>query len=610
MREAVKQKQWFFPALFLIALLLTIPSLRTGIFVDDYYHRLVMLDLLSAAESSKDASLFGLFSFLDGNVERTQLLIEQGVLPWWTLSEVKYTFFRPLSELSIYLDYRLWPASFELMHAQSSFWFAVLAVTCAAFFSFISSDQKLVLLASLFFVLDGTHGLSIAWLAARNALLAAAFGMLSVYCVAHYVRAASLTSSFSFSLLSASARVYFFAALIFLLASLAAGEIGLSSCAFIVAYVFFLGEGDLKKRIQIVLPFVLLALLWLGLRSYLDFGAYGTGAYQDPFHDPLGFLSNFLENINLIYFALWSGIPVELLSFLSLGNDVEKALVFLLFNGFLLLLFFPFWIKNKRAHFYLAAMLLASVPVSAGEIQSRVLIFVSIPALAFCAECLIGFWISRKTFVQEQSYGKVVNGLWLTLLYLFSSLCLLAHLLLAPVILLKSQTLLAEMVGPTLNEPVKSFQESEHFEEKVLILVDPPLATAMGYFPIMRKVAGESSPRKMLLLSSGLHGLTITRVDEYSLELEPEGGFFVEPMDKVLRSDKFLFQLGERIELSEVSITILELNENNYPQKVLFRFKERLESDGYDLRCWQALENSGELRSCVLPAPGETIRRP
>ena len=593
MNALIKQGPVIFIIIFLFALLLTIPSLTTGIYADDYYHRLVMLDLLPAAQSSNDASLFGLFSFLDGNPERTRLLIEQGVLPWWTLPEIKYTFFRPLSELSIYLDYLLWPNNYILMHAQSSFWFALLALVCALFFYFISPNKKIALLATLFFLLDGTHGLSIAWLAARNALLAATFGMLSLYCVARYLKFASFN--------------YYFASLVFLLLSLASGEIGLSTCAFIAVYVYFFGDGNLKQKIIYLLPFVVMALCWLALRNYLDFGAYGSAGYRDPFQDPPAFFINFLENINLIYFSLWSGIPVEILSFLPLGNNIEKVIVFLFLNGFLLLLFFPFWIKNKRAHFYLVAMLLASVPVSAGEIQSRVLIFVSIPALAFCAECLMGFWHSRKTFVQEQTCGRVINHIWLTLLYVFSILCLLAHLLLAPVILLKSQNLLAEMIGPTLNEPVKSFQESENFEEKVLILVDPPLATAMGYFPIMRKVEGEFGARNTYLLSSGLHGVRIKRIDEYTLELEPRGGFFVEPMDKVMRSNKFLYQQGDRVRLSEVIITIMELNKKNYPQKVQFRFNETLDSDLYDFRCWQGKRRSGKLLPCELPAVGEKI---
>jgi hypothetical protein len=591
MQEQGKQKNPVFFAIFVLAIAVTIPALTTGIFVDDYYHRMVMLDLFPSAQSSNDASLFGLFSFLDGNAERTINLIEQGVLPWWTLPEIKYTFFRPLSELSIYLDYQLWPNSFLLMHAQSSFWFALLALTCTAFFYFITPDKKIALLASLFFVLDGTHGLSIAWLAARNALLAAAFGMLSLYCLAKYLKFASLN--------------YYLGSLLFLLASLAAGEIGLSTCAFIVVYVYFFGQVNLKEKIITALPFVILSLCWVMLRSYLDFGAYGSGAYRDPFQEPISFFINFLENINLVYFALWTGVPVEILSLLSSGKNIEAVLLFLCLNGFLLLLFLPFWINNKRAHFYLFAMLFASIPVSAGEIQSRVLIFVSIPALAFCAECLMGFWKARKDFVQQAAFGKVINRVWLTLLYIFSGLCLFAHLLVAPVILMKSQTLLADMINPILNQPVKSFQVSENFQEKVLVLVDPPLATAMGYFPVIRRVEGELNARNTYLLSSGLGGVSIKRIDDYTLELEPERGFLAEPMDRVMRSDKFLYQPGDIVSLSDVTITIVELNKKNYPQKVWFRFNEKLESDLYDFRCWNSHSDGGQLVHCQLPVAGE-----
>src|SRR5690606_7960320 len=76
-------------------------------------------------EAQAQGSWFGLFSFLDGNPERTRVLMEQGMVPWWTLPEVQYAFWRPVTELTHALDYRFWPQQPVLMHLHSLVYFAL-----------------------------------------------------------------------------------------------------------------------------------------------------------------------------------------------------------------------------------------------------------------------------------------------------------------------------------------------------------------------------------------------------------------------------------------------------------------------------------------------------
>ena len=39
---------------------------------------------------------------------RTQVLMDLGVIPWWTYEGFRYQFWRPLAELSHWLDHALW----------------------------------------------------------------------------------------------------------------------------------------------------------------------------------------------------------------------------------------------------------------------------------------------------------------------------------------------------------------------------------------------------------------------------------------------------------------------------------------------------------------------
>jgi hypothetical protein len=60
-----------------------------------------------------------MFRLLDGDPERAERLLDLGLLPWSTLKGVKAAFWRPLTVLTHRLDFRRWPHSPALMHAQS-----------------------------------------------------------------------------------------------------------------------------------------------------------------------------------------------------------------------------------------------------------------------------------------------------------------------------------------------------------------------------------------------------------------------------------------------------------------------------------------------------------
>ena len=113
------------PAIFLLALVLSLPSLTIGFLSDDHFHR-VILQGKSIVPEADDWSLFGLFSFEFGDAEHIYQSINIGALPWWSDPQVQMRFFRPLSELSLWLDYQLFPDSPLLMHAHSILWYLLL----------------------------------------------------------------------------------------------------------------------------------------------------------------------------------------------------------------------------------------------------------------------------------------------------------------------------------------------------------------------------------------------------------------------------------------------------------------------------------------------------
>lgn len=51
----------------------------------------------------------GLFSFTDGDPEPNHEAMERGLLPWWSVENLRISFGRPLSALTHIFDYRVWP---------------------------------------------------------------------------------------------------------------------------------------------------------------------------------------------------------------------------------------------------------------------------------------------------------------------------------------------------------------------------------------------------------------------------------------------------------------------------------------------------------------------
>jgi hypothetical protein len=592
LKKLLQNENYVLLALVVIASLLTLPSLFNGLVLDDYFHRLLMLNISNAEVLEHQGMLWGLFSFLQGNSEQTTLLVNQGVLPWWTFPEIKYTFFRPLSELSIALDYQLWPESPVAMHLQNTFWFA-LSVWGLGLFLFYTSPKKIAFLALIFFIFEGSHGFAISWLASRNAIIAFAMSIFALYFIARFLHEKGY-------------KFYFFA-LLFHIFALSAGEIGITSAAFLCLYLLIFSTELLAKRIFLCILPVLITLCWLGLRAYLGYGVQGTGAYIDPFHMPEAFFFSVIDQIGLVFFALSTGLPVEVLIQLSRVNTFFSDQFYLITSIFLLAILFPIFFKNKRAYFYLLAGLAAIIPVLAGELQSRVLFLASFPVLCFVAECLIGF--QERQQAESANFFKkwLLSGSWTFLMYFLALMALLSHLVIAPLLLVYSQGLIAQALGNGLYAAAEHSALNDEDEGKTLVLLNPPNASAAGYLAIMAKVNGSMRTNRTYILSSGAHGVEILRKTDSSLEIVPTMGFLADPMDRVMRSDSYSLTEGESFLFDDLIVNISELNSKNRPSRASFRFSENLDTDRYLFKCWQGSGESARLIDCKLPEIGHKM---
>ena len=161
-----------------VAMLLNLPSIPTGWYLDDLVHRAQFLDVGPLSDSSE--MTHRMFDFLSGDPEEVLAYKDLGVLPWWSEDQLKIRFWRPLSSFTHVIDYRLWPDSGAGMHLHSLAWLASLIAATALLYRRLIAAPIVAGLAALLYALDDAHGMPAAFLANRNAIVAAFFGVLSL----------------------------------------------------------------------------------------------------------------------------------------------------------------------------------------------------------------------------------------------------------------------------------------------------------------------------------------------------------------------------------------------------------------------------------------------
>ena len=121
-RPMITSRFWIVIVL-IVATLLYAPFLSSGFFQDDYGFRLQFAPEIYAkynipAEVMQNGPL-NLYGFSWNASARYDIIKERGFIPWWASDQIRTNFFRPLSSLTLALDFSLWPDTPLLMHVHS-----------------------------------------------------------------------------------------------------------------------------------------------------------------------------------------------------------------------------------------------------------------------------------------------------------------------------------------------------------------------------------------------------------------------------------------------------------------------------------------------------------
>src|SRR5208282_6596667 len=143
------------------AILVMLPALKVGLVADDLVQRAVELrpDQLPAhmqdtGMPQNPGSLGTVLHDLFPGITRMTQAKNYGVLPWWAPDDLRLGLWRPLTAFTHWVDYRLFPDSPVLMHAENIACFAAIVFLATIIYRRLMGAGVAAGMAAMLFLLD------------------------------------------------------------------------------------------------------------------------------------------------------------------------------------------------------------------------------------------------------------------------------------------------------------------------------------------------------------------------------------------------------------------------------------------------------------------------
>lgn len=540
----------------LLAIGLVAPSLATGLQTEDFVHR----------EASRRAlGLPNLFGIGGAPVMASYAAIDAGTLPWISAPGLRLSFWRPLASFSHHLDYRVFGDAPWVAHLHSLLWFALLLVAGLRLYRRLAGNDPLwpawaAGLAALLYALDDGHGTAVGWLANRNAVMAAALGLLAVEAHDRWRRDGWAPGGVTAPAL--------------LLGALLAGEIGAGALGFFAAHFFTLDPAPWRRRALALVPWLGATALWAAAYRLGGHGAYASGAYLDPASEPLRFLRASAERLPLLLGGQLWGVPTELLHALVPGRPwvVTASAGLVVAFGLVLL---PVVRASAVARFWALAALLAALPACGTLPSDRLLFFAGVAGMGLVA-ALVARLAEPRTDATRA---------WRRAALPVAALLLVAH---GPVaaVLLPLRAVALERPSRWLEAASESAFSAVQSPRQHLVIVSAPDFYAGTLLVALRAASGQPLPERARVLYGGTDALQVTREDERTLLLRPARGFLASPFNRVYRGRGHPMHAGQGLQLFRLQILVREVDERGAPHAVAFRFSRSLGPPWFAFVAW------------------------
>lgn len=528
------------------AIALRVHALAMGFAMDDY----AQLAMLAGAYPVERAP-WDLFSFCDGSAAEVSRQIDAGGFPWWTDPELRLSTMRPLASLLTWFDVRVLGGDARLLHVHTLvWWIAMMWVVSRLLLQVLPARWALVAFA--LYALDECHAQPLAWLANRNAIVAAVFGVAAI---SAHVRWRE----------HGDAAVRRWSAPLLALA-LAAGESALGAVGFVVAYEL---TAVPRRRWRACWPLVLVVTGWAMIHRIAGFGALHSGVYVDPVAEPVAWAVEAAVRGPILLADLAFALPT---GELALGG---RGFVAQAIAGGIALLGALAWLRfgrrgpeaQARLRWFALATVLSLLPVLSAFVSARLLLLPAIGAHVILAACVLD--VAR---VPEQSVASTWARRTLSLGVV------LAHGVLAPWWGVREIAQLRAFTGAADRAALALPIDPEARERIVVLAVADP--STLLYPGLIRAAHGAPPPSGFLVLSAAPGPHRLRRVDARTLELEVEGGMLRSHVEAMFRRADRLPGAGTIVRTADAELEVRVVDAEGFPTRVQVRFATALEDRG------------------------------
>jgi hypothetical protein len=563
------------PKLAVLAVVLSLPCLFLGFYLDDWVARYIFSDLPGAADLYRVYA--GGYGISNGVPADNHWQIEQGWAPWWTYEHLRLSFFRPLSLVTHILDVKLWSSSAFLMHAHNLLWLAAVVLVITRMYRGVL-PPLVAGLAALLFAVDATHGFEVGYICNRHTLITGVFGFL---CLDQYLRFRT----------HGDRRAGFIAPLLYVV-SLFTGEAAVAIGGYVFAHAALADEDRWTRRAAAFAPYPVITLVHQVAYGAAGYGASGSALYTDPRADPVQFLRELVVRVPVYLNGLFFEPAAEAAGVAGpvVGHYVVAFSV--VTTALLALALVPLLRRSRLARFWTVGMLMALVPASTCLPNNRQLLFASIGGMALIAQLAHLYAV--------ELVGPLSRLHWLS--RGVSMATLLVHLVLSPLL---TPLVVSSMVfvRPLQSAPDKV---TDDIAGRDVVFVTAPEYFAVRLVQLERRVEGRPLPRRWRALSFGPQDVVVERTGERTLEVEYVGGILQDQGLELYRSRRVPMLPGDRVDLQGLSIVVLEVTNDGRASRVRFTFDTPLDAPTFVYYAWgkQGFEHF------AVPALGEKSRLP
>jgi hypothetical protein len=541
----------------LLALLVTLPSLTLGFVTDDYGFRAVL-----RAPPPYRRAAWDLFRFASGDPAQNAAAIVRGQLPWWTASDLRIHFVRPLTGLLFAADTALFGDHAVADHAVSIAWYLALVLAVGALYRRVLTPGAAPTLALLVFAWSHAHVLPYAWLAARHVLVGGAPAVLALWAHVRWRKDAWGPG--------------LWLAPLALVVGLAGSEVALAGAVFWVSFDLL---GDRTRtwagRFGSAAPAVLLTAAYLLVYRLVGGGARASGGYHDPLGDPAGFAGVAVTRVPVLLGDALLGVPAELAAVaaptgLAALAAVGVAATVLLALGYAACRRHVPDRERTALRWLLPAAVASTLLGATGFPGGRVLV---LPDVGFAA--LVGVLLAYGPAAGARRAGRVA----------VVALLVVVHLVLAPLSSWRSIRKLGHRARA-------SEQVASHLAEivpatggRVFLVASDPLV-----FLYPRGILADVAPgelRCLSILSAAHADHRLTRIDERTLALEPVGRTLLDgSFDTLFRAPDRPLAAGDTFLQCGATIRVTDVRDGR-PSRLEVAFDRSLDSPSLAVMVWR-----------------------